>query len=180
MCFVICVVIVVFLFVVFVLVGDDVKCNYNVYIIMCVDIVDIVVNFGQFNMLVVVVQIVGFVDMLKGDGLFMVFVLFDLVFVGLLYGEVDCLFCLENCYELIDILIYYVVLGVIMVDQFFGQILVVEMVEGFIVLIDVIDGVCVGNVQVVQVDICISNGIIYVVDCVIILIVDQVELIVWV
>ena len=53
-------------------------------------------------------------------------------------------------------------------DQLAGQILNVQTVEGSTVLIDATDGVRVGNAQVVQADIRTSNGIIHVVDRVII------------
>ena len=150
------------------LAGDDAKRNNNAHTTMRADIVDTAVNAGQFNTLVAAVQTAGLVDTLKGDGPFTVFAPLDSAFAGLPHGEVDRLLRPENRHELIDILTYHVVPGAITADQLAGQILAVETVEGSTVLIDATDGVRVGNAQVVQADIRTSNGIIHVVDRVII------------
>ncbi|WP_297732834.1 fasciclin domain-containing protein [uncultured Maricaulis sp.] len=132
------------------------------------DIVDTAVAAGQFNTLVAAVQAAGLVDTLKGDGPFTVFAPVDAAFEGLPEGEVARLLMPENRHELTDILTYHVVPGAITSDQLSGQILSVDTVEGSSVLIDATDGVRVGNAQVIQADIETSNGIIHVVDRVII------------
>ncbi|WP_366940058.1 fasciclin domain-containing protein [Maricaulis sp.] len=135
---------------------------------MRADIVDTAVNAGQFDTLVAAVQAAGLVDTLKSDGPFTVFAPLDSAFAGLPHGEVQRLLLPENRHELVDILTYHVVPGAITSDQLSGQILAVETVEGSTVLIDATDGVRVGNAQVVQADIRTSNGVIHVVDRVII------------
>jgi len=132
------------------------------------DIVDTAVAAGQFNTLVAAVQAAGLVDTLKSDGPFTVFAPVDAAFEGLPAGEVERLLMPENRAELAGLLTYHVVAGAITSDQLAGQILSVETVEGSTVLIDATDGVRVGNAQVIQADIETSNGIIHVVDRVII------------
>nr|WP_300531607.1 fasciclin domain-containing protein [Maricaulis sp.] len=132
------------------------------------DIVDTAVGAGQFNTLVAAVQAAGLVDTLKGDGPFTVFAPIDSAFAGLPHGEVDRLLRPENRHELVDILTFHVVPGAITSDQLAGQILSVETVEGSSVLIDATNGVRVGNAEVIQADIQTSNGVIHVVDRVII------------
>lgn len=132
------------------------------------DIVDTAVAAGQFDTLVAAVQAAGLVDTLKGDGPFTVFAPLDSAFASLPHGEVQRLLQPENRHELVDLLTYHVVAGAVTSDQLSGQILNVETVEGSTVLIDATDGVRVGNAQVVQADIQTSNGIIHIVDRVII------------
>ncbi|MFS2318391.1 fasciclin domain-containing protein [Maricaulis sp. D1M11] len=132
------------------------------------DIVDTAVAAGQFNTLVAAVQAAGLVATLKGDGPFTVFAPVDSAFANLPHGEVDRLLQPENRHELVDLLTFHVVPGAVTSDQLAGQILQVETVEGSEVLIDATNGVRVGNAQVVQADIRTSNGIIHVVDRVII------------
>ncbi|MBO6796667.1 fasciclin domain-containing protein [Maricaulis sp.] len=150
------------------LAGDDTKRNHTNTASMRADIVDTAVNAGQFDTLVAAVQAAGLVDTLKSDGPFTVFAPLDSAFAGLPHGEVQRLLLPENRHELVDILTYHVVPGAITSDQLSGQILAVETVEGSTVLIDATDGVRVGNAQVVQADIRTSNGVIHVVDRVII------------
>ena len=132
------------------------------------DIVDTAVAAGQFNTLVAAVPAAGLVDTLKSDGPFTVFAPVDSAFAALPHGEVERLLLPENRHELTDLLTYHVVSGAITSDQLAGQILAVETVEGSTVVIDATDGVRVGNAQVIQADIETSNGVIHVVDRVII------------
>ncbi|WP_323762271.1 fasciclin domain-containing protein [Maricaulis sp.] len=132
------------------------------------DIVDTAVAAGQFNTLVAAVQAAGLVDTLKSDGPFTVFAPIDAAFEALPHGEVQRLLLAENRHELTDLLTYHVVSGAITADQLSGQILAVETVSGSTVVIDATDGVRVGNAQVIQADIATSNGVIHIVDRVII------------
>ncbi|MEA1942720.1 MAG: fasciclin domain-containing protein [Pseudomonadota bacterium] len=135
---------------------------------MQADIVDTAVAAGQFETLVAAVQAAGLVDTLKSDGPFTVFAPVDAAFAGLPEGELERLLQPENRQELAGLLTYHVVPGAITSDQLTGSILSVETVEGSTVLIDATDGVHVGNAQVIQADIETSNGVIHVVDRVII------------
>lgn len=135
---------------------------------MQADIVDTAVTAGQFETLVAAVQAAGLVDTLKGDGPFTVFAPVDAAFAGLPQGVVERLLQPENRHELQAILTYHVVPGAITSDQLAGSIQSVTTVEGSSVLIDATNGVRVGNAEVVQADIRTSNGVIHVVDRVII------------
>jgi uncharacterized surface protein with fasciclin (FAS1) repeats len=132
------------------------------------DIVDTAVGAGQFTTLVAAVQAAGLVDTLKGDGPFTVFAPLDSAFASLPAGEVDRLLQPENLHELQNLLTFHVVSGSVTSDQLAGKILSVETVAGENVLIDATDGVRVGNAQVVTADIATSNGVIHIVDRVII------------
>ena len=132
------------------------------------DIVDTAIAAGQFETLVAAVQAAGLVDTLKGDGPFTVFAPVDAAFARLPEGEVERLLQPENRHELQDILTYHVVPGAITSDQLAGSIQSVTTVEGSSVLIDATGGVRVGNAQVIQADIATSNGVIHVIDRVII------------
>ncbi|WP_203291952.1 fasciclin domain-containing protein [Maricaulis parjimensis] len=132
------------------------------------DIVDTAVAAGQFNTLVAAVQAAGLVDTLKGDGPFTVFAPVDSAFANLPHGEVERLLEPANRHELVDLLTYHVVAGAVTSDQLAGSIQSVETVEGSTVLIDATDGVRVGNAEVIQADIRTANGIIHIVDRVII------------
>ncbi|WP_339739139.1 fasciclin domain-containing protein [uncultured Maricaulis sp.] len=132
------------------------------------DIVDTAIAAGQFGTLVAAVQAAGLVDTLKSDGPFTVFAPLDSAFAALPHGEVDRLLLPENQAELAGLLTYHVVAGRVTSDQLAGRTLSVETVEGASLVIDATDGVRVGNAQVVQADIMTSNGVIHVVDRVII------------
>lgn len=135
------------------------------------DIVDTAIAAGQFGTLVAAVQAAGLVDTLKGPGPFTVFAPLDSAFASLPAGEVERLLLPENQAELAGLLTYHVVAGRVTSDQLAGQSLTVETVEGSSLVIDATDaaaGVRVGNATVVQADIQTSNGVIHVVDQVII------------
>ena len=132
------------------------------------DIVDTAIGAGQFTTLVAAVQAAGLVDTLKGDGPFTVFAPLDSAFAALPEGEVARLLLPENQAELAGLLTYHVIPGAVTSDQIAGQVLTVDTVEGSPLVIDATDGVRVGNATVVQADIQTSNGVIHVVDQVII------------
>ena len=131
------------------------------------DIVDTAVAAGSFQTLVAAVQAADLVDVLKGDGPFTVFAPTDDAFAALPAGTVDALLLPENRDQLIAILTYHVVAGkvdasaVVNLDQ-------ATTVNGADVTITVADnGVQVDNANVIATDIDASNGIIHVIDAVI-------------
>lgn len=75
-------------------------------------IVENVINFKDYIILVVVVKVVGLVDIFNGKGFFIVFVFINVVFDKLLVGIVDILVKFEYKVDLIRIFIYYVVFGI--------------------------------------------------------------------
>ena len=134
------------------------------------DIVDTAVADGRFTTLVAAVTAAGLVDTLKGEGPFTVFAPTDDAFAKLPAGTVENLLKQENLETLTNILLYHVVPGNVMaadVVQLDGQ-MVDTAQEGQQVMITVKDGKVYLNdtVQVIITDIETSNGVIHVIDTV--------------
>ena len=132
-----------------------------------VDIVDTAVAAGSFNTLTAALGAAGLVDTLKGDGPFTVFAPTDAAFAALPDGTVENLLKPENKDQLIAVLTYHVVAGNVMSADLAGQKLNVETLQGSTVHIDATDGVSVDGANVIQADIVASNGVIHVIDAVI-------------
>lgn len=130
------------------------------------DIVDVAVGAGQFNTLVAAVQAAGLVDTLKSPGPFTVFAPTDAAFAKLPAGTVESLLLPENKAKLTEILTYHVVPGKTKAAALSGQFLSVATVAGPTVQIDGRNGVMVNNATVVAADVMASNGIIHVIDTV--------------
>jgi uncharacterized surface protein with fasciclin (FAS1) repeats len=128
------------------------------------DIVDTAVAAGQFDTLVKAVKAAGLADTLKGDGPFTVFAPTDAAFAKLPAGTVDSL--LKDKDKLAQILTYHVVPGKVMssevktgaVPTVQGQPLNVVVERG---------GVKVNEARVVKADVVASNGVIHVIDTVV-------------
>jgi len=131
------------------------------------DIVDTAVGAGSFNTLVAAVQAAGLVDTLKGEGPFTVFAPTDEAFAKLPEGTVDNLLKPENKDQLVAILTYHVVPGKVMSADIAGKKADVASVEGSEISIDATDGVKVDGATVVTADIEATNGVIHVIDAVI-------------
>ena len=131
------------------------------------DIVDTALSAGQFGTLAAALEAAGLVDTLKGDGPFTVFAPTDEAFAKLPAGTVESLLEPENREQLVAVLTYHVVPGRIAAAD------VVKLsnattVNGADVKIEVSDsGVKVDDASVVVTDIEASNGIIHVIDSVI-------------
>jgi len=130
------------------------------------DIVDIAVSNGNFNTLVAAVTAAGLVDTLKSEGPFTVFAPTDAAFAALPAGTVQSLLLPENKDTLVSILTYHVVPGAVTSDQLAGQRLSVATVNGANVHIDGRNGVKVEDSNVTTADIIASNGVIHVIDAV--------------
>lgn len=130
------------------------------------DIVDIAVSNGNFNTLVAAVTAADLVETLKGDGPFTVFAPTDAAFAKLPAGTVESLLLPENKDQLTAILTYHVVPGAVTSDQLAGQRLSVATVNGADVHIDGRNGVKVEDATVTTADIIASNGVIHVIDTV--------------
>ncbi len=131
------------------------------------DIVDTAVSAGQFETLAAALGAADLVDTLKGDGPFTVFAPTDEAFAKLPEGTVESLLKPENRDQLVAILTYHVVPGavraadVVKLDE-------AKTVNGQSVAIQVADnGVQIDNANVVATDIEASNGVIHVIDQVI-------------
>jgi len=132
------------------------------------DIVDTAVSAGQFNTLVAAVKAAGLVDTLKGEGPFTVFAPTDEAFAKLPAGTVEDLLKPENKDKLVAILTYHVVPGKVMSSDIAGKMTEATTVEGDALTIDAMkDGVTVDDAKVIQADIETSNGVIHVIDTVV-------------
>ncbi|MHA1134639.1 MAG: fasciclin domain-containing protein [Alphaproteobacteria bacterium] len=131
------------------------------------DIVDTAAGAGQFKTLVAAVQAAGLVDTLKGDGPFTVFAPTDEAFAKLPRGTVEDLLKPENKEKLVAILTYHVVPGKIMSGDIAGKSTEVKTVQGDTLAVDATDGVKVDAANVVTADIGASNGVIHVIDTVV-------------
>ena len=134
------------------------------------DIVDTAVSAGQFNTLVTAVQAAGLVETLKSDGPFTVFAPTDAAFAKLPAGTVESLLKPENKDQLISVLTYHVVLGKIMSADIAGKNnVMVQTVQGGKVSVNATNGVMINAAKVVSADIETSNGVIHVIDTVLLL-----------
>jgi uncharacterized surface protein with fasciclin (FAS1) repeats len=133
--------------------------------VMADDIVDIAVGAGTFNTLVAAVQAAGLVDTLKGDGPFTVFAPTDDAFAALPEGTVEAL--LNDIPTLTQILTYHVVSGAVMSTDLSDG-MAATTVNGADITISLTDGVQLNDsANVIQADIVASNGVIHVIDAVI-------------
>ncbi len=128
------------------------------------DIVDTAIAAGNFSTLVAAVQAAGLVDVLKSEGPFTVFAPTDEAFAALPEGTVENLLRPENRDQLVAVLTYHVVPGKIMSTEIAGQSTEVESVQGSALSVDATDGVRVDNANVVAVDIKTDNGVIHIID----------------
>ncbi|WP_171240874.1 fasciclin domain-containing protein [Ruegeria sp. HKCCA5491] len=131
------------------------------------DIVDTAVSAGSFNTLVAAVQAAGLVDTLKGNGPYTVFAPTDEAFAALPEGTVETLLLPENKDQLVEILTYHVVPAKVMSGDIAGKRAKVLTVQGDRLSVNAKNGVKVNGAEVVQADIEASNGVIHVVDAVI-------------
>ncbi|MBY0352681.1 MULTISPECIES: fasciclin domain-containing protein [Alphaproteobacteria] len=128
------------------------------------DIVDIASSNADFSTLVTAVSAAGLVDTLKGDGPFTVFAPTNAAFAALPAGTLENLLKPENKDQLIKILTYHVVPGAVTSEQLAGKRLNVATVQGQTVHIDGRNGVKVNKSKVTTADIIASNGVIHVID----------------
>ncbi len=130
-------------------------------------IVDIAVADGRFTTLVAAVQAAGLVETLAGEGPFTVFAPTDEAFAKLPAGTLEELLKPENKQQLTDILLYHVVAGKVMAADVVN-LSEAETALGEKVAIKVEDGkVFINEAQVIITDIEASNGVIHVIDTVI-------------
>lgn len=127
------------------------------------DIVDTAVGAGQFNKLAAALQAAGLVDTLKGAGPFTVFAPTDAAFAKIPKADLDAL--LKDKAKLTAVLTYHVVPGKVMAkDVKAGR---VKTVQGGELTLGTTGGVTVDAAKVVQADVVASNGVIHVIDSVV-------------
>jgi uncharacterized surface protein with fasciclin (FAS1) repeats len=131
------------------------------------DIVDTAVGAGDFSTLVAAVQAAGLVETLKGKGPFTVFAPTDAAFAKLPEGTVEMLLKPENKDKLVAILTYHVVPGKVMAADVV-KLTEAKTVQGTSAKVKVSDGtVMIDGAKVVKTDIPCANGVIHVIDAVI-------------
>ncbi len=132
------------------------------------DIVDTAVAAGSFTNLVAAIQAADLIDTLKGAGPFTVFAPTDEAFSALPEGTVGELVKPENKDKLTAILLLHVVPGSVASADLAGKAIDASTAGGAKIHIDATDGVTVEGAKVVTADIACSNGIIHVIDAVIV------------
>jgi uncharacterized surface protein with fasciclin (FAS1) repeats len=132
------------------------------------DIVDTAVAAGSFNTLAAALKAAGLVDTLKGQGPFTVFAPTDEAFAKLPAGTVENLLKPENKDKLVSILTYHVVPGDVTSNQVV-KLSEAKTVNGKDVKVIVNGGsVMIDNAKVIKADVKASNGVIHVIDTVLI------------
>lgn len=127
------------------------------------DIVDTAVSAGNFSTLVTAIKAAGLVDTLKGKGPFTVFAPTDEAFAKIPKANLDAL--LADKAKLSGVLTYHVVPGRVMAkDVKAGS---VKTVQGSALTISTKDGVMVDGAKVIKTDIVTDNGVIHVIDAVV-------------
>jgi len=127
------------------------------------DIVDTAVGAGQFKTLATALQAAGLVDTLKGKGPFTVFAPTDEAFAKIPKADLDAL--LKDKAKLTAVLTYHVVPGTVMAkDVKAGK---VKTVQGSELTVGTAGGVTVDGAKVVKADIVADNGVIHVIDSVV-------------
>ena len=130
------------------------------------DIVDTAVAAGSFKTLVSAVTAAGLADTLKGAGPFTVFAPTDDAFAKLPAGTVDDLVKPENKDKLTAILTLHVISGAVHAADIAGKTLSPASVNGEALAVDGTDGVTVNGAKVISADIACTNGVIHVIDTV--------------
>src|SRR6476620_2011407 len=131
------------------------------------DIVDTAVAAGNFKTLAAALQAGGLVETLKGPGPFTVFAPTDEAFAKLPAGTVEELLKPENKEKLVAILTYHVVPGKVMAKDVMKMTSAKTVNGKTVTIMDQNGTVMVDNAKVVKADIAASNGVIHVIDSVI-------------
>ena len=130
------------------------------------DIVDTAVAAGSFKTLAAALGAAGLVETLKGDGPFTVFAPTDEAFAKLPEGTVEMLLKPENKAKLVDILTYHVVAGEVSAEAAMKMTKATALNKKDLAL-EVKDGsLCLNESKVVTADVAASNGVIHVIDTV--------------
>ncbi|HEY7866444.1 MAG TPA: fasciclin domain-containing protein [Psychromonas sp.] len=128
------------------------------------DIIDVAVENGSFTTLVTAIKAAGLVDTLKGEGPFTVFAPTDEAFAKLPQGTLEMLLLPENKEKLVSVLTYHVVAGKVMAADVM-KIDSAATLQGQKVTVNTMDGkVMIDDAQVVIADVEASNGVIHVID----------------
>lgn len=133
------------------------------------NVVETAVAAGQFKTLAAALEAAGLIDALTGEGPFTVFAPTDEAFAKLPAGTVESLLKPENKEKLKSILLYHVVPGNVTGKQVMkldGR--TVKTLEGASIKVSTMHGVTVDDARVTKTDILASNGVIHVIDTVLV------------
>lgn len=130
------------------------------------DIVDTAVGAGKFSTLVAAVKAADLVETLKGPGPFTVFAPTDEAFAKLPKGTVEDLLKPQNKAKLVAILTYHVLPSKVMAADIAGKKTDAKTVQGTVIAVDAMAGVKVNGATVVTADVAASNGVIHIIDTV--------------
>ncbi len=139
------------------------------------DIVDVASDAGVFQTLLTAVGVAGLEDTLRGEGPFTVFAPTDEAFAALPADTLNAL--LEDVDALTAVLLYHVVAGAAVPASEVVGLTEVTTANGLILPVDTSDGVKIGTANVVQTDIMASNGIIHVIDSVLLPPADEMDIV---
>lgn len=128
------------------------------------DIVETAVEAGSFETLVAAVAAADLVETLKSEGPFTVFAPTDEAFAALPAGTVEDLLKPENKAKLVSILTYHVLPGKVMAADIAGKKMMAATVEGSEIDVNAMGGVMINDAAVVTADVEASNGVIHVID----------------
>lgn len=131
------------------------------------DVVQTAADAGQFNTLITAVKAAGLEDTLRGSGPFTIFAPTDEAFAKLPAGTLEDLLKPENKEQLVAILSYHVVPGKAMSADLVGTSTTAATVQGQNLNIDASNGVKVNEANVTTADVVASNGVVHVIDTVI-------------
>jgi transforming growth factor-beta-induced protein len=141
------------------------------------DIVDTAVADGRFTTLVAAVQAAGLVDALKGEGPLTVFAPTDDAFAALPEGTVESLLLAENLEQLKSILLYHVVEGKVMAADVTGLTAAPTLLgKDLAVKVDM-GSVYINESKVIITDVVTSNGVIHVIDAVLLPPADMMDIV---
>mgnify|MGYP000072947944 CR=1 FL=1 len=135
----------------------------SVLAVQAKDIVDTAVAAGSFNTLAAALKAAGLVDTLKGKGPFTVFAPTDAAFAKIPKADLDAL--LKDKAKLTAVLTYHVVSGKVMAKDVKAG--MVKTVQGSDLTVATMGGVTVNDAKVTQTDIVADNGVIHVIDTVV-------------
>ena len=147
--------------------GSTANARVNANSLESNDVVETAVAAGQFKTLAAALEAAELIDALKGSGPFTVFAPTDEAFAKLPAGTVEALLKPENKEKLKAVLLYHVVPGSVTADQVTKlNNRSVKTLQGSSIKVKTSHGVTVDNAKVTQTDIKASNGVIHVIDTV--------------
>ena len=130
------------------------------------DIVDVAAAAGSFNTLIAAAKAAGLVEALKGDGPLTVFAPTDEAFAALPEGTVENLLKPENQEQLKAVLLYHVVSGKVMAEDIKGTVNAPTLQGAEVEVVNSWGNVTVNGAKVTAKDVAASNGVIHVIDAV--------------